>query len=226
MVPMAPDTPAPDRRLPGETGARLATLTRRALVARGAATAAALLGLAACGHDDAAVLGDARAGAPGASDESEPTATTTPAALAGEVTVDFTYEASGGRIHDPYIAVWVEDADGALVDTLAVWFEGGQGIRWLDELRRWYSVDGSQESIDTLSGATRSPGTFSLVWDLTDLDGGPVEAGTYHVCIEAAREHGPYSLIREPVELDGTDTTVALTPDGELTDATVDHVAA
>ena len=220
---------------------RFATVSRRALLVRGgsAATVAAILGLSACGrHDDRAVLGDARsepalvAGDRSTSstvptDATDSTAgattTTEPATLGGEVTIDFTYEASGGRAHNPYVAVWVEDEDGDLVDTIALWFQGGQGVRWLDELRRWYLVDGSEASIVAISGATRTPGDHSVVWDLTDLDGGPIGPGRYYLCIEAAREHGPYSLIRAPLDLDGAGTTATLIPDGELTRATVDH---
>lgn len=44
------------------------------------------------------------------------------------------------------------------------------------------------------------------------------------MCIEAAREHGPYSLVRGQVTLGDGDVTTELTPDGELSDATIDVV--
>ena len=141
--------------------------------------------------------------------------------------VRFTYAAADSeRVRNPYIAVWIEDAEGELVDTIALWFlQSQKGTRWLNELQRWSSVDGSSTTIDTVSSATRTPGDYALTWDLTDADGRPVPAGDYHVCIESAREHGPYSLIREQVTLGDGDVTTELPPDGELRDATIDLVS-
>lgn len=142
-----------------------------------------------------------------------------------QLTVDFTYAVtSQGPAKNPYVAVWVEDAGGELVATVALWLlQSQKGVKWLNELRRWDSVDGSSETIEMISSATRTPGDYQLLWDGLAMDGSRVQAGEYYVCIEAAREHGPYSLIREQVNLgsDGFDLTLA--NDGELTDATVSY---
>lgn len=150
------------------------------------------------------------------------TAAPTGATVRGELAVAFTYAASGGRVNNPYVAVWVENAAGELVDTIALWFLRGQkGTRWLPDLRRWYSVDGAQATIDTVSGATRTPGTYNLSWDLTDANGAAIRAGTYFLCIEGARERGPYSLVREQLTLGSGGVSAALPSNGEITNASV-----
>ncbi|MFV0258838.1 MAG: DUF2271 domain-containing protein [Acidimicrobiales bacterium] len=237
-------TPPHDLRFP--------VVGRRALLRRGAtlATGLAVLGLAGCGNGDAATLADADpstttvasaeptdgsdptvgstttgSDAPAGTDDSTTSAGASDEVLSGEAVVSFTYTASnaGGRVNNPYIAVWIEDESGDLVDPLALWYEqGGKGSRWLSDLTRWTAVEDADDRVDTVTGATRTPGDYQLVWDLTDLDGDAVAPGTYYVCIESAREHGPYSLIREAVELDGSATTIELTDEGELSGANLD----
>ncbi len=156
-------------------------------------------------------------------------ATGTAIAAGSEMTVAFSYDASssGGRVQNPYVAVWIEDADGELVQTLSVWWmQGSKGSRWLSDLRRWSTVDGSDDTLDAVSGATRTPGDYALAWDGTDLDGDLVSQGTYYLCIEAAREHGPYSLVREAVAIGDASFTTGLTADGEIAGVQVTFDAA
>ena len=54
--------------------------------------------------------------------------------------------------------------------------------------------------------------------------GAAAAQGSYFLCIEAAREHGPYELIRETLTLGSKAFTQALTPNGELTKASVSYV--
>ena len=49
-----------------------------------------------------------------------------------------------------------------------------------------------------------SPGVYNVVWDGRDEKKALVPLGDYYVCIEAAREHGPYELIRESVAIGKT----------------------
>lgn len=222
---------------------------RRALLVSGSLAVAPSL-IAACGGtSDEAALGGADSSngtaptvAPTGSQptNTEPTSaeagTAEPAATAattatasaevpggGSLTVDFTFAPSGdGRIRNPYVAVWIEDTDGGLVDTLAVWYQERER-KYLRELTRWMSVDGSDESLATVSSATKVAGTYSLSWDLTDAAGVAVPAGDYVVCVEAAREHGPYDLVIGPVTV-GTDAaTVDLGADNELTGVRVTY---
>lgn len=139
----------------------------------------------------------------------------------GELVTRFTYavRSGGGRVNNPYVAVWVEDAAGKLVDTIALWYlQSQKGNRWLPELRRWYPASASTRS-QVVSSATRAPGSYSVTWDCTDAQGAAVAAGPYSLCIEAAREHGPYSLIRQSITLGTQPFTVDLPANGELSDA-------
>lgn len=140
----------------------------------------------------------------------------------GELVVDFTYtpSASGGRVRNPYVAVWVEDAAGNYVATIAVWYEqSDKGVRYLDDLRAWTTAS-SGEVGTTSTGATRAPGSYSVVWDGTDLDGDKVAQGEYVVFVEAAREHGPYEITSTPVTIGSAGFSVQIPDNGELTGLT------
>ncbi len=146
----------------------------------------------------------------------------------GTMVVSFTYEPQpGGKNVPPYVAVWIEDGSGNLMVTVALWYQQfGRGERWLPDLTRWYNVDqnriasGGADIVDAISGPTRSPGSFQVAWD-GRIDGSPARAGTYFVCVESARERGPYSLIREAVELNGATRQQSLSSDAELVNASV-----
>ena len=219
---------------------RYARVSRRTVLrgAAGAGAALALPGLVACSStaDDITFAGATveDGNAPTTTTPADTATTTTadaspadtttseaapPAAdsgVIGVVTVGFTYaQGQGGKDLPPYIAVWIEDANGDFVDTVALWYEQSQkGPRWLNDLRRWFSLAGSSD-YDTISSATRLPGAYTVVWDASSLD-----AGSYHVCIESARERGPYSLIRQPVDLP-TGGAISLPDEGELVAASV-----
>jgi len=143
--------------------------------------------------------------------------TTVPATT--EMVVDFTYSPSAtGQIRNPYVAVWIEDTDGNLVRTISVWFEQSQkGTRWLSDLSQWASVTDQVSS--TVTGATRAPGSYSLVWDGTDDDGNLVAEGDYVLAIETAREHGPHSVTTATITLSGAATTVQLPDETEIVGA-------
>ncbi len=147
----------------------------------------------------------------------------------GVMEITFTYsQAAGGKNEPPYIATWIEDADGELVNTVALWYEQSQkGPKWLKDLRRWNTVDedriqaGGSDVLDVVSSATRLPGAYTLAWDGSAIDGGAAPVGDYFVCIEAVRERGPYSLIRQAVTLDGAPISLSLADEGELVAASV-----
>ena len=111
----------------------------------------------------------------------------------------------------PYVAVWVEDRDRFPVRTIALWYDGR--ARWLPDLRAWYRGDrlramaeGTQ-IVDAVTTATRPSGKYTLQWDGKDNAGTPVRKGQYTVCIEAAREHGTYQIIRQAIEVGGPPST-------------------
>ncbi len=146
----------------------------------------------------------------------------------GTMVIGFTYEQQpGGKNVPPYVAVWIEDGSGNLATTVALWYQQfGRGERWLPDLARWYNVDqgriaaGGSDTVDAISGPTRSPGSFQVAWD-GRVNGSMAAAGTYFVCIESARERGPYSLIRQSVNLDGSTRQQDLSGDGELVNASL-----
>ena len=150
------------------------------------------------------------------------TSTTTPALstsalpAGSEMTIDFTYTASGGRVRNPYIAVWLEDTQGNMVSTVYVWYQSSHS-KYLNHLRSWVSAYSAAPSTYSPStGATRSPGAYSAVWDGTDTTGTPVRPGDYILFVEAAREHGPHSISSAPIALDGSSLSVTLADAGEL----------
>lgn len=146
----------------------------------------------------------------------------------GTMVVAFTYEqVSGGKNVPPYVAVWIEDGSGNLATTVALWYQQfGRGERWLPDLTRWYNVDqsriagGGADTVDAISGPTRPPGSFQVAWD-GRINGSTAPAGSYFVCIESARERGPYSLIRQSVNLNGSTQQQSLSSDGELVNASM-----
>ena len=126
----------------------------------------------------------------------------------------------------PYLAVWVEDKDRFPVRTLAVWFNKP---RWLNELRAWYrddrlrSMSEGTQVLNSVSSATRSPGRYSFKWDGKDNGGKPVKAGSYTVLVEAAREHGGYSLLRRSIDFNGQPVHAELPADVEVGAVSMDY---
>jgi len=122
--------------------------------------------------------------------------------------VDFTIQRpKGGRYRRPYVAMWLEDSEGFPVKTEILWLQTEQpGPRWHRDLTRWYRNDRLRKTvenvnlIDTISGATRGPGEYKAHFDGTDNLDLPLPAGKYTLCLEVAREHGTYQIIREAIE--------------------------
>ncbi len=50
---------------------------------------------------------------------------------------------------------------------------------------------------------TRGPGVYSARFDGTDNAGKPLPHGRYTLCLEVAREHGTYQIIRKSIKLAG-----------------------
>lgn len=139
-------------------------------------------------------------------------------------------QAQGGRYRKPYVAVWVEDADGFPVKTLALWVQaGGPGPRWIPDLKRWYRSDRVRALVDptdlveTLAEPSRRPAEYNLVWDGKDNQGELVKPGEYTVYIEAVREHGTYQLMRARMNLSDEAATVELEDNEEVAGASVEY---
>ena len=143
-----------------------------------------------------------------------------------ELQVNFTFTGSG---RNPYIAVWIEDAAGGLVQTLALWFRRNEP-RYLSHLTRWYDAEsallnnGGTDNLDALASASRAAGSYQVVWDGTDVDGNVVAKGNYVLCIEAAREHGPYEVATGPITIGADGFTTTLADNNELSAMVVTFV--
>ncbi len=144
-----------------------------------------------------------------------------------ELAVVFSIVDPGGfRFQRPYVAVWLEDAAGNEVRTLSVWAKtDGRGQRYLEHLTRWVGVAGAQQDtlLSTSSSPTRNPGSYTLLWDGKNDKGALVNSGDYFLCIESAREHGPYALIREKVTVAGAANTRKLAGNGDIGDVNASY---
>lgn len=109
-----------------------------------------------------------------------------------------------GRYRRPFVAVWVEDKDKFPIRTIALWFDKP---RWLPDLSAWSRGDrlrSMAEGTDitaTVASATRPAGKYTLKWDGKDQAGKPVKPGKYTVYLEAAREHGGHTVLRQEIDL-------------------------
>jgi thiamine biosynthesis lipoprotein len=148
-----------------------------------------------------------------------------------ELAVDFEIASQEGfRYHRPYVAVWVEDPAGKRVRTLSLWVNtNGRGPRYIRELRRWIVGEREQEDaggpdlVASMSGATRPPGQYSVVWNGRDDRGTLVEQGPYRIVIEAAREHGSYQLMQQDLTLGAKPVAADLSGNQEIGRARVEY---
>ena len=188
-------------------------VTRRGFLAR---SAAAALSLALGG-----MLGRAAAAAPAS------TSSRAKWNAADELAVSFTTQpgSSGfGRVQRPYVAVWIEDSAGKPIRTLSLWMlTPPRGTRYLQDLTRWYSAASADSAmLPTTTSPTPTPGSYTVVWDGKTDKGVLAAQGDYFVCVESAREHGPYSLVRSKVSVSGTPFKQKLGSDSEIKDVSVE----
>jgi thiamine biosynthesis lipoprotein ApbE len=91
----------------------------------------------------------------------------------------------------PYVAVWVEDAAGKRVRTVAVW---GNKRKYLPDLSAWWKVAKEDEPwAQSVTRATRAAGQHRIAWDGFDDHGQPLPPGTYTIFLEVNREHGSHA---------------------------------
>lgn len=126
----------------------------------------------------------------------------TPALAAPAVSVEFELPLiANGEAHRPFVAVWVEQS-GKPVRSLALWMDDNE---WEVDLRRWWRKAGryGHQQLDAVTSATRSAGRYQLSWDGHNASGQPVAAGEYLLVLEAVREDGNRTLLKQPFNLGG-----------------------
>lgn len=144
---------------------------------------------------------------------------------ANEMAISFSFvadAAAGGRFHNPYVAVWIEDAAGAAVRSISLNYQIGRGDKWLPTVTRWFRTAKPTAAVETISSATKVPGAYKLAWDGMNDKKQPVALGDYFICIEAAREKGPYQIVREQVSVGAAPFAKPLAAKGELQDVSVE----
>jgi len=202
-------------------------ISRRSLLAGGALLGAALA-VPALGCSSSS--GDKSAFSTTSTSAAAPTTTAATSGTSGvvggplptgaSVTTAFTYAMSGGGpAKNPYIAVWIETKSGTFVDTVSLWYQSGRGDKYLNDMRAWINASGGRDR--TMSGATRTPGSYSVVWDGNNASGTRAPEGDYVVCIECAREKGPYQVVTVPITLASSPTQATGADKGELSKISV-----
>lgn len=117
-------------------------------------------------------------------------------AMADSMTVDLQLpKLRVAEYHDPYVAVWIEDASGKAVKTLDVWYQlrgREDGRKWLPDLRGWWRKAGRSMDMpaDGISGPTQAPGTHRINYSEGAAPLGKLAAGSYTLRVEAVREVG------------------------------------
>jgi thiamine biosynthesis lipoprotein len=131
------------------------------------------------------------------------------------------------RARRPYVAVWVEDANHFPIRTIALWTEKPRFIKelsvWFKDDRMRASAEGGTEIYRTIASATRPPGQYTVKWDGKDNEGKLVKAGTYTICIEAAREHGGYQFDHHELTVNSQPQQFTFQPGPELGTVTLDY---
>jgi len=129
-------------------------------------------------------------------------------AVAADLSVKFELpQLNVAEYHKPYVAMWIEKADGSIASTLSVLYDvkkkDNAGEKWVKDMRTWWRKAGreAQLPIDGVSGATRAAGTHTLTFGPAKTGIDKLPAGDYKLVVEAAREAGGRELVRVPFTL-------------------------
>lgn len=108
--------------------------------------------------------------------------------------------------HNPYVAMWLEDANGKTVANLDVWYDvdlrGDDPRKWLPDLRTWWRRSGrtAEMPANGISGPTQPPGRYTLRFTEGTRPLPALAAGSYVLRVEAAREVGGRELVSIPFQ--------------------------
>lgn len=141
-----------------------------------------------------------------------------------ELAITFEMNAIAGNTHRPFAAIWVENENKVAVRNLALWYNK---TKWVPDLRNWYRINGdrfkeNKDNYASSTGATRSPGKYTIKWDGKDDKGNFVPQGKYTIMIETSKEHGTDEIIRQPMEFKKVAKKVTVVGNVEISNVTFD----
>lgn len=140
------------------------------------------------------------------------------------VAFQFGDERAGAGLRRPYLAAYIEEPGGRLVRTVALWAQENES--WVRSLTRWYRADrerrGGTDLPSSLTGATRPPGYYTIVWDGRDEDGAPVPQGEYALVLETVRQGGRAFFMRSVLSIGSEPFRIDLDPLGSFTQVSVE----
>ena len=108
--------------------------------------------------------------------------------------------------HKPYVAVWLEKADGGVAANLSVWYDAkmkdAEGTKWLKDMRQWWRRTGRELTfpIDGVTQPTKPAGNHALSFSEGKNPLPKLAPGQYKLMVEAAREVGGRELVSIPFE--------------------------
>ncbi len=130
-----------------------------------------------------------------------------------------------GVARRPFAAYWIEDKDGNVVKTMALWFNKP---KWIPDMKEWYRKKGAEMKANpagysSITSATRSPGKYTLKWDGKDDAGNSLPTGTYKVFLEVVREHGAYEILQQEIECKKKEQRFQLQGSKEVSAVSIDY---
>lgn len=134
--------------------------------------------------------------------------------------MDFTFNLQTFRKR-AYLAVWIEDAAGKHIKTLAVW---GPRVQWVRQLTSfWKQAGGDAAAVSAITRATRAGGRYTLTWDGSDTQGKPVATGAYVVRMEVLRERAKRVDVRGEIRCGTESATGSIADNVEATDLKITY---
>ncbi|MDR0213890.1 MAG: DUF2271 domain-containing protein [Comamonas sp.] len=128
-------------------------------------------------------------------------------AIAGGLDVTVTVpQLQVAEYHKPYVAVWLEKAEGGVAANLSVWYDvkkhDAEGTKWLKDMRQWWRRTGRELSfpIDGVTQPTKPAGAHALSFAEGKNPLPKLAPGQYKLMVEAAREVGGRELVSIPFE--------------------------
>ncbi len=132
------------------------------------------------------------------------------------ISVDFSLPAfAKEEYRKPYVAMWAEH-DGES-DNLLLWhLTKRKSDKWLPDIRRWWRKEGryAEQKFDGITGATKSTGEHHVQLDVSKLS-------KFTLFIEVARQKGGRSIVRQKIDLNGTQKLFNLDATSELGAVTI-----